>query len=347
MEKFDFIIVGQGITGVVLSQKIRALGHSVLVFDEPTKNTSSSVAVGLFHPMSFKRSVYGWQGLETFRHALAFYQNHAPKFLRRLNLKRVFANTEEYNRWHERMGEKAYAENLDISEIPEHIKAPFGLGTVKQCAKLQVQAYLAENKKQLLSVKAYIEAAFPYDSVNTATNLVRYADREIRFDYLVFCEGLAVENNPWFSDLRFYPAKGDVLKISTKLELNDAINKRHFIAPETDGSYWLGASYNWKDIRLIPEHEAKEDLLNTLASFLNAEVETKEHLVGVRPASFDRKPFIGVNEKHPRLACLNGMGSKSLLLSPYCADLLLDHLLNGKEIPTELDIKRIHKSLKT
>ena len=51
----DYIIVGGGISGCVLSYMLMKYGANVMMYDLPDENISSSVAAGLWNPIVLKR----------------------------------------------------------------------------------------------------------------------------------------------------------------------------------------------------------------------------------------------------------------------------------------------------
>jgi flavin-dependent dehydrogenase len=62
MKYVDYIIVGGGISGSVLSYTLMKYGASVHVFDLPEENKSSIVASGLWNPVVLKRMKKVWKG---------------------------------------------------------------------------------------------------------------------------------------------------------------------------------------------------------------------------------------------------------------------------------------------
>ena len=70
------------------------------------------------------------------------------------------------------------------------------------------------------------------------------------------------------------------------------------------------------------------------------EVELIDHTAGVRPASRDRRPIIGTVKDHSRLAVLNGLGARGVLLAPWSAQHLIAHLFDGAALDPEVDAKR-------
>jgi glycine oxidase len=69
-------------------------------------------------------------------------------------------------------------------------------------------------------------------------------------------------------------------------------------------------------------------------------VEVVEHRWGVRPTARDRRPLLGPIEANGRIAVMNGLGARGVLLAPWCADHLLDHLFNGRSLDPEVNVLR-------
>ena len=64
MKYVDYIVVGGGISGSVLSYTLMKYGASVRVFDLPKENQSSVVASGLWNPVVLKRMKKVWKADE-------------------------------------------------------------------------------------------------------------------------------------------------------------------------------------------------------------------------------------------------------------------------------------------
>ncbi|RZK99243.1 MAG: FAD-binding oxidoreductase, partial [Hymenobacter sp.] len=71
---YDYLLIGHGIAGAVLTRELRARGHSVLVYDEPRPEAASRVAAGLMNPVAGKRFALTWRAQETLPTAVAYYQ---------------------------------------------------------------------------------------------------------------------------------------------------------------------------------------------------------------------------------------------------------------------------------
>ena len=60
MREVDYIIVGLGIAGSLLSHKLISKGHSIVVFDDDNPNSASKVSSGIINPITGRRLVKSW-----------------------------------------------------------------------------------------------------------------------------------------------------------------------------------------------------------------------------------------------------------------------------------------------
>src|SRR4051812_13167621 len=56
----DFLLIGQGISGIMLHRFLTAAGYSVIIIDEQKKNSASRVASGVINPVTGRRIVKTW-----------------------------------------------------------------------------------------------------------------------------------------------------------------------------------------------------------------------------------------------------------------------------------------------
>ena len=71
--EFDYLIVGQGLAGSVLSYLLMRQGKKVLVIDSFDANSSSQVAAGLVNPITGRRIVKSWMADTLIPFAETFY----------------------------------------------------------------------------------------------------------------------------------------------------------------------------------------------------------------------------------------------------------------------------------
>jgi glycine/D-amino acid oxidase-like deaminating enzyme len=56
----DYLVIGQGISGSLLSRNLLMAGKSVMVIDEANAASASRVAGGIVNPVTGKRLVRSW-----------------------------------------------------------------------------------------------------------------------------------------------------------------------------------------------------------------------------------------------------------------------------------------------
>jgi len=67
------------------------------------------------------------------------------------------------------------------------------------------------------------------------------------------------------------------------------------------------------------------------------------HDWGIRPATRDRKPFLGRHPVHHQVYVFNGFGAKGVSLVPYFSTEMLNLLTLGKEPQKAVNINRFFK----
>jgi len=69
----DYLLIGQGLAGTVLSQRLIRAGKKVRIIDNAKANRSSRVAAGLYNPITGKRLVKTWNADKLFPEIAPFY----------------------------------------------------------------------------------------------------------------------------------------------------------------------------------------------------------------------------------------------------------------------------------
>ena len=158
---------------------------------------------------------------------------------------------------------------------------------------------------------------------------------------IIFCDGLNSMNNPYFKALPFAPNKGEALIVKIKGLAHTNIYKSNItIVPWKDDLFWVGSSFEWQFQDSLPTESFKEKMIIALDAVLKIPYEVVDHLVGIRPANTERRPFVGLHPEFPHLGICNGMGTKGCSLAPYFTKQLIDHIEQGSLIAPEADVKR-------
>jgi glycine/D-amino acid oxidase-like deaminating enzyme len=62
--------------------------------------------------------------------------------------------------------------------------------------------------------------------------------------------------------------------------------------------------------------------------------------VGIRPATFDRRPYIGHLAKNEHINIFNGFGTKGVSLVPFFTKLFVQKLRKGDNLPEAVRLDR-------
>lgn len=72
-QKYDYILVGQGIAGTALAWHLIQAGKRVLVVNDSTRPSASLVAAGIYNPLTGRKLVKTWMADTIFPYAINFY----------------------------------------------------------------------------------------------------------------------------------------------------------------------------------------------------------------------------------------------------------------------------------
>lgn len=341
----DYLIVGLGLAGISFCEVLEKQGKSFKVIADGSQ-TSSLVAGGLYNPVTLKRFTPVWNSREQLNIAIPFYKDLEVKLHVKLDHKvpilRRFASIEEQNLWFEATDRPLLQPFLSAHILPNknpNIYAPYGYGEVLHTGRVATRPLLTAYSDYLTLRNALIRETFDFGSLRMVQGLLEY--KSVRAKNIVFAEGYGLKNNPYFNYLPLNGTKGELLTIrAPRLKEDKVIKASVFIIPLDNDLYRIGSTYKWKDKSNLPTAGAKQELLDKLNAFLRCDYEVIDHVAGIRPTVVDRKPLVGTHSKYNGLHILNGLGSRGVMLAPWCADLLYDKIGNGMDLPEEIDISR-------
>lgn len=342
----DYLIVGQGIAGTVLAEHILKMGKTVMVVDDPVLSNSSKVAGGLYNPITGRKMVKTWNCDKLFNYLTPFYQDLEEKlntrFLVEKPIYRPFYSIEELNEWMGKSAEPTFApyvkEVISKPSYGEHIRDDFGGILLNQTGYLDTNQMLSVYRNSLIDSGQYLAERFDFSEMKLDDKCVSY--KHIHANRVVFSDGRLVDDNPYFNWLPLRPVKGELLFIKTDLDFEVIYNRGVFIIPLSDGICKVGATYDHENLTEEITSKAKNELIKRLNQLALFDFEIVDQKAGIRPATKDRKPFIGRHPELKRLAVFNGMGAKGVSLAPFYAKQLISHFENGDELDTEINIAR-------
>ncbi len=333
----DFLIVGCGLAGVAFAETALQNEKSIIVFDNNSQ-TSSTVAAGLYNPVILKR----FSGLHNSQQQLVmlqlFYDNLEARLKVKLNFKlpvlRRFSSIEEQNNWFIAADKPSMSDYLSTNinnDTIVGINSDFGFGTVMQTGYVDTAAVLLAYKKFLSESNHLLVEKFSYSNVEFMDDFVQVGDVQAR--NIIFAEGFGLQHNPFFNYLPLDGTKGELLTIKAPhLELSQALNSSIFILPIGNDLFKVGATYNWYDKTSLPTNEGKSELIEKLREVITCDYEIVDHQAGVRPTVRDRKPLLGTHPIYKKLHVFNGLGTRGVMLGPYMANELFQHINAAKPL---------------
>jgi glycine oxidase len=335
----DLLISGHGLAGAVLAETARRRGLSVHVFDAKKPGNASTVAAGMVNPLVLRRFVPSWRAEEMLPQATAFYEESDQRFGSQtwhpMPLVKVFPSSTEATLWARAVDKPESAPFMAKTDPAElalpGIPAPHGHGTVPSAAWLDVQQFLSVQREYLMAEGAFNDREVRPADVEETEAGVRVHGREGR--WLVHCSG------PFSSAPGLVPVKGETLTVRIPgLELSCILHRGVFVLLLGDGLFRVGSTFKWTEVWEGPTEEARNWLLARAQELVQRPVEVVGQDAGVRPTARDRRPLLGLTGAHEAL--FNGLGARGVLLAPWCAGHLLDHLFGGSPLDPEVDLKR-------
>lgn len=347
MTTTDFLIVGQGLAGSLLAWELLRRKCRVVIVDNGIIN-ASRVAAGLINPITGQRLVKS-QDIEYFlTEARQSYRQIGECFRSDFYLEkpmiRIFTTRQEYEICLKRMGNPEYRSFLGNLFPPfdliDGIKAPFGILEQLQTGYLRIQHLLNTLRQSFLDNRILRQEAMNYEDV-TLTPQLKW--RSLRPGCIIFCEGYLSARNPWFSYLPLQPVKGEILTLRHNMALPENIlNCGHWLLPLDRKTIRIGATFDHQAIDTGTTVEARTELIDIISRIV-PEIKgasVLDHQAGIRPATSDRAPLIGLHPLHSQLGIFNGFGARGSLLIPGYSRLFADYLLKRQALPKSCSIAR-------
>jgi glycine oxidase len=347
----DYLIIGQGLAGSVLAWQLLEAGKRVLVINNRLANQASQVAAGLYNPITGRYLVKTWLADQVFPAMEQFYSQVANKLAVKLlypkPIFRPFLDAQEREIWTHKALEEDYDPYVSLVNNDyqtDTILNHYGGIVIKQAGYIDVPCFLDTIRVYLQAQHSYQEADFDYGQLRLGTD-VQY--QAIRAQHIIFCEGAQAKHNPFFKHLPFRLVKGELLTIQLAQDLSFIYNRDLFILPKPGRRAIVGATYDWQDLSVETTIKARQVLETKLNSVFKLPYTVLGQQAGIRPATFDRRPWIGMHLNYPQMGIFNGLGTKGVSLAPYLASRFVDYLLTGKELPDAVRLNRIPSKAKS
>jgi glycine/D-amino acid oxidase-like deaminating enzyme len=331
-------IVGQGLAGTVLALHLIAEGYRVHVHDDGYLTSSSVVAAGMWNPLSFVNLKVAARSPEMLECMGRVY----PELERMLGIScyhpmplvRIFPDAGSANIWEERAESPALRPFMDLEsdcQISESFHTPHGFGHVRHSGWLDLRLLLDGAKSFIAKQGQYTEHSITREEIG------QWLDQG---EWVIQCTGWRLTGDDFGADLPLLPNKGQVYTLRIDgLDESYMTSFGRFTIPLGDGRFRVGSTYEHLPKDALPSSVAEEILVD-VEEVLRRPFEVIDHQAGFRPTTIDRFPILGFHQRHKRLGVFTGFGSRGVIMVPYYMQQLLQHWIEGEELPFECDWKR-------
>lgn len=336
MTHADFLIVGQGIAGTLLSWNLKKRGKHVIIIDPGHIGSSSMVAAGIVNPVTGKNFVCSWRADEFLPEARKTYDQMSLELgipvYTMSNIIRAIDKAQGENDWLARTADPRVSQYMlpqaDTSTFQGKVRPAFSYGELTGTFHVHMSRILKSYNHLWKTEGCLIGDAFKHNQLVVGPDYLRY--NEWSFKNIVFCEGYQIVNNPFFSDYPMAPSKGQAFMIRIP---NATFTKMYkdqiFLVHQHDDIYWAGGGYEQRAKDGEPTPEGFRILKDQLDQILTVPYEIIDHKAAIRPTMQQRRPVIQAHSEIKGLYTFNGLGTKGASMAPLIACRMAEALEQG------------------
>lgn len=344
MKNVDYIIVGDGYAALFFAHQLIKNNKSFVLYSEGKKG-ASQISAGVINPVVLKRFTNFWlaqEQIDCLKSTLQEIEKYTNQnYFIDSSIHRIFHDEAEQQLWQK----KCHREDLlpflsEKFDSVEGVKNDFLTGEVLQSGRLDVSGFFDGLLTFLRNNEYLIQEKFDYSQID----IQKLDYKNFKFKNIVFCEGMGVTENPYFSEIPVIPNKGHHIKValSKPIAKNCTIKKKHFLFPLKNDLYFYGGTYERDQFHYLIDDSAVEQLKSGLEEIYPDSFEIKEINFGFRPTVQDRRPIIGRHQNHENLYVYNGLGARGILNGCYFAEQLYNHIEKQVPLNEEVSIERFY-----
>jgi glycine/D-amino acid oxidase-like deaminating enzyme len=345
----DYLIIGQGISGSWLSYFLEASNASYLVIDNEFENSSSRLAGGVINPITGRILAKTWMASEL----ITFSKQHYPAMAHLLNadfftetqIDQYIGTAQMREVYQKRCLElPEYISSVDDANTDIYFNVFLAKAVIKPVLQIDLKKMLAAWQNFLLQHKKLRVETFNEKELVLTRDKVLY--NGVTAQNLIYCDGTASLSSKFWNVLPLVPNKGEFLLVNIPDLPQHCIYKSNFtLVPQGNGVFWMGSSYNWQFDTDGPTPQFLHNCTTTLNQWLKIPYQIMEHNAAIRPASLDRRPFVGLHPHYNNIGIFNGMGTKGCSLAPFFANAFANHLTNNEPLLPDVEVNRYKKLL--
>ncbi len=317
-----------------------------MVYDLSKNNVGSSVAAGIYNPITGKNLVKTWLADEIFPSLINYYTKmevfYRTKLLYPIEQYRAFGSIQEANTLSSKTDSESgnhFIKSIHYESVINEIYNPYGGAFIKNSGYLDVSKFIESTRSLLIEKNMLKDEAFNINLLNVNDSLYK----EIQFDKIIFCEGYTAKENPYFKKLPHAALKGELIEIIMDYSLDKIINKGVFILPQLhkkNTTYLVGSTYNRDEINTQTSNKGLQELEDKLRKILIPNYKIINHFAGIRPSTINRRPLLGFHPNFKTIGIVNGLGTKGVSLAPYFIDNFIDFIEKKSDLMKEVNIEQ-------
>jgi hypothetical protein len=352
----QIVVVGQGMAGTMLSWFLHKLQIPfVVINDDAQQGTSLTVETGIINPVTGRRYVESWQIDTLLPFAVNTYNDIATflniQAITPLTIAQFFANEQMQQAFMQRKQDGlswlGTIDNATEAALHQHYHFYNTVGTISPGYAVHMKTIIETWRAYLIKTQRYFSKSIQTAAL-PATHEGYIIIDDIKASQVIFCGGVSDAFQSLFCALPFSIHKGEFIIINTVAPLpNKFIYKhQHTMVPLGTNKYWVGSNYVWQFQNVLPSALFAQQQQHILDGFLKQPYTITHHGAALRPATVERRPFVGFHPVYKNMGIFNGLGTKGCSLAPWYAHQLATQLVTGTTaIDKEVDIKRFENIL--
>lgn len=325
----EFLIVGQGIAGILVAVELLQRGKTFLLMDDDAADSASQSAGALLNPVNLNRAHTFSHQTEEWREAREVYRE-----LETLLGIQILYDLALY--FIPGTGTQGEFEKIpfvkrpgagDIFKISSAVNDAEKMLMIANVHRINFSALKTVWKNYFLERGIYHSSSFSYHDCIFEQHLIRYHDLSVQ--KIIFAEGARGVANPIFKNLPFIKNEGNFLHLKIRgLPANIGFHfDKEKLIPMGDDHFWFGSNYVWNTNSTEPDHSWREKSVQILKTRLKVPFEVISHRVALRPTTEGQQPIMIRSQDHPQLFMFNGLGTRGFSTGPALAKRFCDRLL--------------------
>lgn len=341
MRKVDYIIVGDGFASLFFVHQLLMHNKSFVIFSD-SKRGASKISAGMVNPVIVKKFTTfpdALHQIDVLSRHLAEMEVYLKQPIRISEpVYRIFHDEKEKQTWFRKAQNDDLRPFLDTTVYHfDDINAVFGAGKVMHSFRVDVPVFFNAMQSHLRNLGNFIEEQFNHSELNTHDKIYK----DFSYTNIVFAEGIAVKNNPYFKNIPIVVNKGHHLTVRIPgYALSETLKKKFFLFPLNKNAYYYGGTYDRDNDSNGVDDRAQAQLVAGLEEMIPQSYKIDEIPYAFRPTLADRKPVLGSHPFEKNVFVFNGLGTRGLLNAAVYSEKLFDYIETNSPLPHEVDVTR-------